>query len=93
MREKSVRNNIELMFTGMDDDVLKECMLATALIKSEEEKDLIIEQLKFKKQEDEKYFKSKFEIEITAEEPEKMRDIFPDPVLETKSDDLVNGDN
>ena len=62
-REKSIIQSVELMFQGMDDDALKEIILATALQKSEEEKERIIEDIKKKKEEDMKYFNEKFELD------------------------------
>jgi hypothetical protein len=62
-REKSIIQSVELMFSGLDDDALKEVILATALQKSEEEKERIIEDIKKKKEEDMKYFNEKFELD------------------------------
>lgn len=58
-REKKIRESIEFMFKGLDDDVLKTVMLYTALAKSDEEKEKAIEKLKRLREEDEeraKYF-------------------------------------
>ena len=67
LREKNIKESIELMFKGLDDDVLKTVMLYTALCKSEEEKDAVCEQIKKAKEEDMKYFNEKFEICITKD--------------------------
>jgi hypothetical protein len=75
-REKSMLRSIDLMFQGMDDDVLKEVILATALQKPEEEKEKIIESIKRKKALDMADIEEKFEIKIDNTEPLKMLDLF-----------------
>jgi hypothetical protein len=65
-REKRIRESIEMMFKGMDDDFLKEVLIATALNKSEEEKDAIVEAYKRQREEDEERFRS-FEITDVSE--------------------------
>jgi hypothetical protein len=86
-REKNIIKSIDLMFQGMDDDVLKEIVLATTLQKSEEEKEKIVEMIKKKQKEDLEYIKDKFEIEITKDEPLKMLELFKTYVEQNK--DLV----
>ena len=83
------------MFRGLDDDVLKECVLATALGKSEEQKDRIIEELKRKHEEDRKLYEERFQIEIKSDGTTKMSELFPREVVQpTKSDDIVeDGEN
>jgi len=59
-REKKIRESIDLMFQGLDDEVLKTVILYTALGKSEEEKDAICEEIKRKQQEDMEFYNRKF---------------------------------
>lgn len=66
IKEKKIRDSIDLMFTGLDDDVLKTIILYNALGKSEEEKDAVCEQIRKKKEEDLEYIRS-FEIEINKD--------------------------
>jgi hypothetical protein len=42
-REKGIIKSIDLMFQGMEDDELKEIVLATSLQKADTEKERIIE--------------------------------------------------
>lgn len=60
-REKNITKSIELMFQNMEQDDLKEVMLAIALNKSQEEKDRISEELKKQKERDLEYIKSRYE--------------------------------
>lgn len=83
-REKNIIRSIDLMFQGMDDDVLKEVILATSLQKSEEEKERILEIIKEKKREDTKYFEDKFQIKIDNTEPLKMLELFKTYVEQNK---------
>jgi len=71
-REKKIRESIDLMFQGLDDDVLKTVILYTALGKSEEEKDAMCELIKKKQQEDMEFYNNKFEIELTKENQEEV---------------------
>lgn len=71
-REKKIRESIDAMFQGLDDDVLKTVILYTALGKSEEEKDAMCELIKKKQQEDMEFYNNKFEIEITKENQEEV---------------------
>lgn len=75
-REKNIIKSIDLMFQGMDDDELKEIVLATSLQKADVEKERIIELINKKKEEDIKYINEKFEIEINNKEPLKMLELF-----------------
>jgi hypothetical protein len=75
-REKSIIKGIDLMFQGMDDDELKEIILASSLQKADEEKERIIDLINKKKQEDLKDINEKFEIEINNKEPLKMLELF-----------------
>jgi len=75
-REKSIIKSIDLMFQGMDDDELKEIVLASSLQKADTEKERIIEIINKKKEEDLKYINEKFEIEINNKEPLKMLELF-----------------
>jgi hypothetical protein len=45
-REKQIRQSIDTMFSGLDDDVLKQVILACSLGYSEEEKDRICDELR-----------------------------------------------
>jgi len=45
-REKHIRKSIDLLFTGMDDDALKQIVLACSLGYSEEEKERVCEELR-----------------------------------------------
>ena len=45
-REKQIRQSVDTMFAGMDDDVLKQVILACSLGYSEEEKDRICADLR-----------------------------------------------
>ena len=75
-REKAVMKGVDLLFQGMEDDALKEIVLANALQKSEDEKERILEIIRQKKSEDIKYINEKFEIEIGRDDPLKMLDLF-----------------
>lgn len=89
-REKKIRETLELMFAGMDDDVLKTVILATSLGKSEEEKDAICEEIRKKQEEDAKFFTEKFEIELTKENSEEVLKLINPPcLLNEKSNDTI----
>lgn len=75
-REKNIIRSIDMMFKGLDDDVLKEVILATALQKPEEEKEKIIEAINRKQNTDLKEINEKFQITIDNTEPLKMLDLF-----------------
>jgi hypothetical protein len=75
-REKNIIKSIDVMFQGMDDDELKEIILATSLQKADLEKERIVEIINKKKEEDLKYINEKFEIEINNKEPLKMLELF-----------------
>jgi hypothetical protein len=75
-REKNMIRSIDLMFQGLDDDVLKEVILATALQKPEEEKEKIIEAIKRKQNADLQEINEKFQITIDNTEPLKMLELF-----------------
>ena len=75
-REKSIMKGVDLLFQGMEDDALKEIVLANALQKSEDEKERILEIIRQKKTDDVKYINEKFEIEINRDDPLKMLDLF-----------------
>jgi len=75
-REKNIIKSIDLMFQGMDDDELKEIILATSLQKADLEKERIVEIINKKKEDDLKYINEKFEIEINNKEPLKMLELF-----------------
>jgi hypothetical protein len=75
-KEKSVMKGVDLLFQGMEDDALKEIVLANALQKSEDEKERILEIIRQKKTDDIKYINEKFEIEINRDDPLKMLDLF-----------------
>jgi hypothetical protein len=66
IREKKIKDSLEMLFSGMDDEVLKTVILYTALGKSDEEKDAVCEQIRKKKDEDLEYINS-FEIEINKD--------------------------
>jgi hypothetical protein len=65
-REKKIIKGIDLMFQGMEDDELKEIVLASSLQKADEEKERIIELITKKKEEDAKYFNEKFEVDKSS---------------------------
>lgn len=75
-REKNIIRTIDMMFKGLEDDALKEIVLATALEKPEREKEKIIQIINKKNSEDLAYIKEKFEIEIDNTSPLKMLDLF-----------------
>lgn len=75
-REKNIIRTIDMMFKGLEDDALKEIVLATALEKPEREKEKIIQNINKKNSEDLAYIKEKFEIEIDNTSPLKMLDLF-----------------
>ena len=75
-REKNIIKSIDLMFQGMDDDELKEIILATSLQKADLEKERIVEIINKKKEDNAKYFNEKFEIETNNKEPLKMLELF-----------------
>lgn len=89
-REKKIRETLELMFSGMDDDVLKTVILATSLGKSEEEKDAICEEIRKKNEEDAQFFTEKYEIELTKENAEEVLKLINPPcLLNEKSNDTI----
>jgi hypothetical protein len=89
-REKKIRESLELMFSGMDDDILKTVLLCTSLGKSEEEKDAICADIKRKQEEDNQFYTQKFEIEITKENSEEvLKLINPECLLNEKSTDSI----
>jgi hypothetical protein len=100
-REKKIRESIDLMFQGLDDDVLKTVILYTALGKSEEEKDAMCELIKKKQQEDMEFYNNKFEIELTKENQEEVLKLInpecliniTDVVENEKSNDSIDGNN
>jgi hypothetical protein len=100
-REKKIRESIDLMFQGLDDDVLKTVILYTALGKSEEEKDAMCELIKKKQQEDMEFYNNKFEIELTKENSEEVLKLInpecliniTDVVENEKSNDSIDGNN
>lgn len=83
-REKNIIRSIDMMFSGMDDDVLKEVLLATALQKPEEEKEKLAEAIKRKQQLDLQDIEEKYEIKIDNTEPLKMLDLFKAYVEQNK---------
>lgn len=66
IREKKIKDSLEMLFNGLDDDVLKTVILYTALGKTEEEKDAVCEKIRKKREEDLEYIRS-FEIEINKD--------------------------
>lgn len=86
-REKNIIRSIDMMFSGMDDDVLKEVILASALQKPEEQKEELVEAIKRKQQIDLQDIEQKYEIKIDNTEPLKMLDLFKAYVEQNK--DLV----
>lgn len=100
-REKKIRESIDAMFQGLDDEVLKTVILYTALGKSEEEKDAMCELIKKKQQEDMEFYTKKFEIEITKENQEEVLKLInpecliniTDVVENEKSNDNIDGNN
>lgn len=101
-REKKLRESLDIMFAGLDDDVLKTVIFYTAKGASEEEKDKICEQLKQKQEEDLKYFSEKMEIRIDHTVPEEVVQQLMNPeakvveitdvVEETKSENMSEED-
>lgn len=79
LREKKIKESVELMFQGLDDDVLKTVVMYSALCKSEEEKDAICEEIRKKNEEDLAYFTQRYEIEINKDNAEEvLKLIMPD---------------
>lgn len=72
LKEKNIRASVDLMFQGLDDDVLKNIILYTALEKSEEEKDKLCEEIKKAKEQDMEYFNQKFEIIVDKNTPQEV---------------------
>lgn len=68
IKEKKIKKALEVMFAGMDDDVLKTVILYTSTGKSEEEIDKVCEEIRKKKEEDMEYIKA-FEITVDKENP------------------------
>lgn len=105
LREKNIRASVDLMFQGLDDDVLKNIILYTALEKSEEEKDKLCEEIKKAKEEDLKYYYEKFEVKVDNETPEEILKLINPEIkidangnvithLEKSSDNIeTNGEN
>lgn len=82
-REKKIKQAVDVMFAGLDDDVLKTVVYCTSMNMSEEEKDRICEQIRKKKEDDEQYFREKFEIVVDANTgQEVLRLINPEPTIE-----------
>jgi len=97
-REKKIRESIDLMFQGLDDEVLKTVILYTALGKSEEEKDAMCEEIKRKQREDMEFYTRKFEVEITKENSEEVLKLMnPECLINItdleKSNDNIDGNN
>jgi hypothetical protein len=65
-REKQIRQSIDTLFTGLDDEALKQIMLACALGYSEEEKEKICEDLRKVNEENLQEITSRYQ--LTAEE-------------------------
>lgn len=95
-REKKIRESLDMLFKGMDDDVLKTVIFYTATGKSEEEKEYAIEQLKRMREEEEARFRA-FEITDVSEVVQEGRMVSPaidvdlsqDNIAEDESDDRV----
>jgi hypothetical protein len=75
-REKNIIRSIDMMFKGMDDDVLKEVILATSLQKPEEEKEKLVESIRKKQEIDLQDIEQRYQIKIDNTEPLKMLDLF-----------------
>lgn len=66
-RKKNIEKSIEIMFAGLEQEDLKQVMLAIALDKSEEEKEEIAERIRKEKEADLAYIQSRFELESALE--------------------------
>lgn len=73
-REKQIHESVELMFHGMNDDALKEIILACALGKSEDEKEAICEKIRQQNAEEEERAKLMIPLEHIIEEEKKEAD-------------------
>lgn len=72
-REKQIRKSVDVLFTGMDDDALKQVMLACTLGYSEEEKERVCEELRKVNEENLRFITERFEIvanQVVELEPE-----------------------
>ena len=67
--EQKIIRSIDTLFHGLEDDTLKEIMLACALNKSQEEKDAICEELRLRNQREYEERLAYFEIQANAENP------------------------
>lgn len=67
--QKKIAKSIDVLFDGLEDDSLKEIMLACALNKTQEEKDAICEQIRLKNEADYKEKLAHFEIKVDEENP------------------------
>jgi hypothetical protein len=83
-KEKRITKNVELMFQGLEDDPLKEIILAVALNKTQEEKDAIAEQIRLKNEEDYAERLKLFEVKCDIENPTASS-------LTTESQVIING--
>jgi hypothetical protein len=84
-KEQQITKSIELMFQGLEDDPLKDILLAVALNKSEEEKERIAEQIRLKNERDYEDMRARFEVEVSSENP------YAATELTTESKVIING--
>jgi hypothetical protein len=90
-KEQSIRKSVDLMFKGLDDDTLKEVILAIALNKTQEEKDAIAEQIRLKNEADYAEKMKMFEIEVSSESLNESTNEVPE--LTTESQVIINGED
>jgi hypothetical protein len=67
--QQKIARSIDTLFHGLEDDTLKEIMLACALNKTQEEKDAICEELRLRNQQEYEERLALFEIQANAENP------------------------
>ncbi len=83
-KEQKITKSVEFMFQGLEDDPLKEIILAIALNKTQEEKDAIAEQIRLKNEEDYAERLKLFEVKCDIENPTASS-------LTTESQVIING--
>lgn len=77
-REKQIHESVELMFQGMNDEGLKQIILACALGKSEEEKEAICEKIRQHNAEEKERADLMIPLEHIIEQEKKGGDIVKD---------------
>ena len=77
-REKKLRETMDFFFTGLEDDQLKEILLAIALEKSQEEKDALVEEMRRQNEIDYNHYIERYELVVHD--------------IEKKSDTILDGE-